>query len=82
MVTNFRDLIEALDITDKDGDCVSDEWENPEGDDLESEISMISASSTSAMNASSISGVPSFLDSFKSKNLQSSVKKLMAKRFL
>lgn len=48
-----------------DGDCVSDEWENPKGDDLENEISVISASSTSSMNASSISGVPSFLEVLK-----------------
>ena len=65
MATNFKDLIEALDISDMDGDCMSDEWENPEGDDLESEISVISASSTSGMNASSISGVPSLLEVLK-----------------
>ena len=65
MVTNFRDLIEALNISDMDGDCVSDEWENPEVDDIESKISVISASLTSGMNASSISGVPSFLEVLK-----------------
>ena len=65
MVTNFRDLIEALNISDMDGDCMSDEWENPEGDDIESDISVISASSTSRMNASSILGVPSFLEVLK-----------------
>lgn len=65
MVTNFRDLIKALYISDMDDDCVSDEWANPEVDDIESEISVISASKTSGMNASSISGVPSFLEVLK-----------------
>ena len=68
MVTNSRGLIEALDISDTDGECMSDEWEDPEGDesdDTESEISVISTSSTPGTSGSSISGVPSLLEVLK-----------------
>ena len=68
MVTNSRGLIEALDISDTDGECMSDEWEDPEGDesdDTESEISVISTSSTPSTSGSSISGVPNLLEVLK-----------------
>ena len=68
MATNSRGLIEALDISDTDGECMSDEWEDPErdeSDDTESEISVISTSSTPGTSASSISGVPSLLEVLK-----------------
>ena len=77
MASNSKDLIEALDISDADSDCVS-----IEEDEVGSEISEVSVPSTSTC-ANSVSAAPSLLEVLKVPKLSeiSRKRKMYANKF-